>query len=206
MMQTETIDLRNKTYMPTTALSEMDTRSRILTAAQRLFRQCGYHATGINDILELAQAPKGSMYYHFPSGKEEIGVCVIEDMTANIIKLFTTSRTRSTEAMVLQVGQQLATAMEKTHYEICAIFAMFMAERKASPLLGEAVAIAYGSMVAGLQERLQADGLTLRVAHDKAITVMALLEGGSLLSHAQQDSQSFRLCVKQAAALCKITG
>jgi TetR/AcrR family transcriptional regulator, lmrAB and yxaGH operons repressor len=186
------------------APAEPDTRSRILTAAQRLFRKRGYHATGLNDILELARAPKGSMYHHFPGGKEAIGVCVIEDITRGLLGLLAQSRARSTEALLLQVGEKLTLTMEKTNYEICALFSAFAAERKSSPQLGNAVALAYEALVAAIAERLQRDGLPAKAAQDKALMVTALLEGGSMLSQAQQNSAAFRLSYKQAAALCAL--
>lgn len=180
-----------------------DTRSRILAAAQRLFRQRGYHATGLADILQLAGAPKGSMYHHFPGGKEAIGVCVIENITAGLLGLLAASRARSTEAMVLQVGAQMATVMEKTQYELCTLFAAFAAERKTSPLLGDAVARAYDALTATIEQRLKSEGHAPRAAKDTALTVTALLEGGSMLSQAQQSTTAFRLSVKQAALLCR---
>ncbi len=188
---------------PVPHATEQDTRSRILAAAQRLFRKRGYHATGLNDILLLADAPKGSMYHHFPGGKEAIGVCVIEDITRSLVALLAGSRARSTQALVTQVGGQLTVVMEKTHYEICALFSAFAIEHKTSPALGQAVGRAYAQLAALVQQRLQADGLGVRAAKDLALTVTALLEGGSLLSQAQQNSSAFRLCVKQASALCK---
>ncbi len=180
-----------------------DTRSRILTAAQRLFRQRGYHATGLADILQLAGAPKGSMYHHFPGGKEAIGVCVIENITAGLLGLLAASRARSTETMVLQVGAQMATVMEKTQYELCTLFAAFAAERKTSPLLGDAVARAYDVLTSAIEQRLRNEGHAPRAAKDTALTVTALLEGGSMLSQAQQSTAAFRLSVKQAARLCR---
>jgi TetR/AcrR family transcriptional regulator, lmrAB and yxaGH operons repressor len=186
------------------APSQPDTRSRILTAAQRLFRKRGYHATGLNDILELAHAPKGSMYHHFPGGKEAIGVCVIGEIARGLLGLVAQSRARSTEALLLQVGEKLTGTMEKTDYEICTLFSAFSAERKSSPQLGSAVALAYEALVAAIAERLQRDGLPAKAAQDKALMVTALLEGGSLLSQAQQNSAAFKLSYKQAAALCAL--
>jgi TetR/AcrR family transcriptional regulator, lmrAB and yxaGH operons repressor len=180
-----------------------DSRSRILTAAQRLFRQRGYHATGLADILQLAGAPKGSMYHHFPGGKEAIGVCVIENITAGLLGLLAGSRARSTEAMLLQVGAQMATVMEKTQYELCTLFAAFAAERKTSPLLGDAVARAYDVLTSAIEQRLRSEGHAPRAAKDTALTVTALLEGGSMLSQAQQSTAAFRLSVKLAALLCR---
>ena len=86
-----------------------DTRDRLLAAAQRLFRKHGYHATGLSDILQAAQAPKGSLYHHFPGGKEAIGVCVVEKISSSLSDLLTQSRARSTEAVVVQVGAQMPT-------------------------------------------------------------------------------------------------
>lgn len=186
-------------------VDETTTRSRILQAAQRLFRKRGYHATGLSDILELANAPKGSMYHHFPGGKEAIGVCVIEDITTALLDILQQSRARSSEALMLQAGEQLSAVMQKTNFEICALFSAFAAERAASPLLGQAVTRAYGSMIETLQARLQRDGFSPRAAQDTALMVVALLEGGSLVSQAQQSLNAFRLSVKHAAALCKVS-
>ncbi len=188
-----------------THVDPTDTRSRILQAAQRLFRKCGYHATGLNDILELAQAPKGSMYHHFPAGKEEIGVYVIENITNGLLGLFAQSRARSTQAVVQQVGEQMVIVAEKTQFEICALLSAFVAERKTSPLLGEAVATAYGRMLDALQARMVQDNMTARISKEKAQLVVALLEGGSLLAQARQDASVFRLAVKQAALMCRVS-
>jgi TetR/AcrR family transcriptional repressor of lmrAB and yxaGH operons len=47
-------------------------RAAIIAAASRLFRRQGYAGTGVNDIVALSGAPKGSLYHYFPKGKEQI--------------------------------------------------------------------------------------------------------------------------------------
>jgi TetR/AcrR family transcriptional repressor of lmrAB and yxaGH operons len=32
-----------------------------------------YHGTALHDILDMGGSPRGSLYFHFPKGKEEIG-------------------------------------------------------------------------------------------------------------------------------------
>src|SRR5437660_55171 len=49
------------------------TRERIVDASAELFRRQGYAATGIKQIVTEAQAPFGSIYHHFPGGKEQLG-------------------------------------------------------------------------------------------------------------------------------------
>lgn len=53
------------------------TRDRILEAAAELYRRQGMPATGIKQISAAAEAPYGSIYHHFPGGKEAISVEVI---------------------------------------------------------------------------------------------------------------------------------
>ncbi|QKE65800.1 TetR/AcrR family transcriptional regulator [Aquipseudomonas campi] len=38
----------------------------------------GLHGAGLNELLAQAQAPKGSLYHHFPGGKSELAVAAIE--------------------------------------------------------------------------------------------------------------------------------
>jgi len=52
-------------------------REAILAAAVSLFRQKGYAATGLADILAESGAPKGSLYHYFPGGKTEIGAAAV---------------------------------------------------------------------------------------------------------------------------------
>src|ERR1700684_4110451 len=49
------------------------TRERIIDASGELFRLQGYNATGVKQIVTAAQAPFGSLYHHFPGGKEQLG-------------------------------------------------------------------------------------------------------------------------------------
>jgi TetR/AcrR family transcriptional regulator, lmrAB and yxaGH operons repressor len=53
-------------------------RDQILEAAITLIKQSGLSGSGINQILEHSGAPRGSLYYYFPGGKQQI---VIESLT-----------------------------------------------------------------------------------------------------------------------------
>ena len=52
------------------------TRERMVESATRLFMAQGYAATGLKQIIEEGEAPRGSLYFHFPGGKEELAVAV----------------------------------------------------------------------------------------------------------------------------------
>ena len=55
-----------------------NSRQKILDTASKLFQIKGYNATGLNEILKESGSPKGSLYYYFPNGKEELAVEAIK--------------------------------------------------------------------------------------------------------------------------------
>lgn len=54
-------------------------RENLIVSAAELFRERGYHGVGLTEILAESGAPKGSFYYHFPRGKEELALAVVEN-------------------------------------------------------------------------------------------------------------------------------
>jgi TetR/AcrR family transcriptional repressor of lmrAB and yxaGH operons len=54
------------------------TREQIIETTSHLIERQGYYATGLNQIVQESGAPKGSLYYYFPEGKEELTAEAIE--------------------------------------------------------------------------------------------------------------------------------
>jgi AcrR family transcriptional regulator len=61
----------------TRAESKERTRTRLLTEAQRLFRERGYAATSLEQIADAAEVTKGAIYGHFAS-KEDLMISAME--------------------------------------------------------------------------------------------------------------------------------
>ncbi|MGN6086140.1 TetR family transcriptional regulator C-terminal domain-containing protein [Trinickia sp.] len=55
----------------------LHTRDDLLRAGVRLLHDSGYAATGVKEIVETAEVPKGSFYNHFAS-KEDFGKAVVD--------------------------------------------------------------------------------------------------------------------------------
>jgi TetR/AcrR family transcriptional regulator, lmrAB and yxaGH operons repressor len=53
-------------------------KDQIIHAACDLLESQGFHATGLNQIVKESGAPKGSLYYYFPQGKDELAEAAIE--------------------------------------------------------------------------------------------------------------------------------
>lgn len=73
------------------------TRERLVTTAAELFRRQGYAQTGVNQIIQEANATSGSFYHFFPA-KEDLLMAVV-DHIAEVFEaeIFTPAADRSTE-------------------------------------------------------------------------------------------------------------
>lgn len=60
------------------------TRERLIVAMQSALQNKGYHGVGLKELLEVAQAPKGVLYHHFPGGKAELAVASIEAVVTQL--------------------------------------------------------------------------------------------------------------------------
>ena len=53
-------------------------RAALIDTAATLFRRQGYAATGLNQILDEAGVKPGSLYHHFPQGKQQLAAAVVD--------------------------------------------------------------------------------------------------------------------------------
>lgn len=51
-----------------------DAKQKMVAAAKQLIRERGYNGTAFSDVLELSDAPRGSVYFHFPHGKAQLAI------------------------------------------------------------------------------------------------------------------------------------
>lgn len=47
-------------------------RDKMIASAARLLHEKGYHASGLSEIIQRSGAPRGSFYYYFPQGKDQL--------------------------------------------------------------------------------------------------------------------------------------
>jgi TetR/AcrR family transcriptional regulator, lmrAB and yxaGH operons repressor len=200
-----------------------DTRTRLLQAALLLFRQRGYHGVGIRDILDAAHAPKGSLYHHFPGGKDQMAVEVLERVASRIVAMIEREPAATTAAAMHGVGLRLRKWMLETSASTsrsasrsvdkpadgdegrgnaCALIASFAAEGDTAAAVAAAARQAYERIAAVIAGRLEAEGAPPRQARDTAFLVIAMLEGGGLVSQTLGEPRLFTAAIERAAALC----
>ncbi|NRA68001.1 MAG: helix-turn-helix transcriptional regulator, partial [Pseudobacteriovorax sp.] len=55
-----------------------ETKQQLISVASLMFAERGYHGVGISEILSEANVTKGSAYFHFPGGKEDLAYVCME--------------------------------------------------------------------------------------------------------------------------------
>lgn len=174
-------------------------KQHILETAARLFEKQGYHATGLNEIIRESGAPKGSLYYYFPEGKEQIGaetaLWSAEQMAGRIRRGL--AQAENPAEAVRQLAQGIAGAVEQSGFTAGGPLMMLAAESAVgSERLNAACLAAYASMQAVFTEKL---------AGEEALAefVLSTLEGAILLSRVQHSGDPLRRAGEQLYTLIK---
>jgi len=184
------------TPAPAPAPPDVPTRDRILFATAELFRRQGYHGTGLKQIVAEADAPFGSLYHHYPGGKQELGEQVIESAGAFFQALVTAvyDAESSTEDSVRAVFTGAAQTLEATDYEdACPIATVALEVASTDDRLRRATAAVFERWTEALTGQLG--------DRAKALAVIAALEGAFVLCRASRSTEAMHAAGEMAAAL-----
>jgi TetR/AcrR family transcriptional repressor of lmrAB and yxaGH operons len=162
-----------------------DSKGKTLAAAARLFRQQGYHGTALQDILAAAGSPRGSLYFHFPKGKEEIGAAAlsIAGEAARQAIAHAAETSESAEMFVIRVARGMASDLEKSGFkEGCPIATTALETSAQSDVLGAATRNAFQKWELEIKRGLFRFGIPAGEADLTATLVLSQLEGALLLA------------------------
>lgn len=177
-------------------------RRQILEAAAHLFEKQGYHATGLNEIIRDSGAPKGSLYYYFPGGKEQIGIETAlwsADQMVERIRYGLAQAENPAEAVRL-LARGIADAVERTNFAAGSPLMMLAAESAVgSENLNAACRQAYGRMRQVFTDKFSGNGQTAQF-------VLAVLEGSIFLSRVEHSGEPLRQAAEQLYTYLKETG
>ena len=162
-----------------------DSKGKTLAAAARLFRQQGYHGTALHDILAAGGSPRGSLYFHFPGGKEEIGETALtlagDAVRQAIAHAAETSETA--ELFLTRIARGMASDLEKSDFrEGCPIATTALETSAQSDTLGTATRGAFKSWENEIKRGLERFGIGSEQADLVATLVLSQLEGALLLA------------------------
>ncbi|HEX7823315.1 MAG TPA: TetR/AcrR family transcriptional regulator [Mycobacterium sp.] len=165
-------------------------RAALLSSAALLFRRQGYAATGVKQILKSAEATSGSLYHHFPDGKEQLAAAVVDivaDGVGRRLRGFLDSDLAVADIVDAWIDLIIA-GLSSDQRDGSPIEPIATEAVNASPLARTAAARAYDGWCLAVAERLRSDGWPHQVAEQTALATVALIEGALILSRIAGDT------------------
>lgn len=164
-----------------------DSKDRMVLKTAELLQKQGYSGTGLKQIIEESGTPRGSLYFHFPGGKEALAVAALQyacDAQVNAINRAFHQTSTAVEAMVTLVGMVRDHLVNSNFREGCPISTVSLEAAGTSEPLQRTCSEAFETWRALFEERLVAEGHPVDQVGERALIVLAMIEGGLLLSRA----------------------
>jgi TetR/AcrR family transcriptional regulator, lmrAB and yxaGH operons repressor len=182
-------------------------RGAIVRAAATLFRRNGYAATGINEIAEVSGAPKGSLYYYFPDGKDQIAEAAVRFAGAGVVatldKLALEHDTAA--AMIRAYCKLLAGWMAKSGFrDGCPIATTLLEAAPQSAGMTVAGREAFAGWCAVISRALIRDGFGKTEATRLATLTVSSIEGALILARVEVSARPIEDVAKALAGALQV--
>ena len=172
-----------------------DSRSRMIHAAAELFCQRGYHATTFSDVVRESGAPRGSTYFHFPGGKQELAREAIARAGDQIEETVDEAARHADDpgSLIRALAQILASRLERAGYQSgCAIATMFLELAPRDEEFSADFDSVFARWRAALITRFEPLGLAPGRAAVLADLTISAFEGALILSRAARSTEPFK--------------
>lgn len=165
------------------------TKQRMLDSAVLLLRERGAAGVTVDAILAHSGAPRGSVYHHFPGGRNEMLLGAIrlagDYIAAMVDGSVTDGNVQETVARLVRFWKR---ALTKTDYRAgCPVVAMAIDSRESVPDAAELVREIFARWQASLAEVLSANGFAADRARRLATLIVSAVEGAVILCRAHRD-------------------
>ena len=169
-----------------------NSKERIVIKTAELLQRQGYSGTGLKQIIEESGAPRGSLYFHFPGGKEQLAVAAIGyacNAQVKAIQAAFEQTSTAVEAMVTLIGTARDRLEESNFSEGCPIATVVLETAATSEPLQRTCRHALETWSELFSQRLVAEGHLAEDASRRALTVLTMIEGALVLSRAYRSTE-----------------
>jgi TetR/AcrR family transcriptional repressor of lmrAB and yxaGH operons len=179
-------------------------RQPIIDAAVTLFRRQGFARTGLNDIVEVSGAPKGSLYHYFPLGKASIAVAAVEEAGARVAATMDqlASECSSTGELLRSHARLLAGWMRSSGFRNgCPITTVLLELAPRERGVTDAGRRAYAARVSILSRKLGEDGFGKARADALAVLCTSALQGALIQARVERSGRPIEVTASELARL-----
>lgn len=162
----------------------------MLESAADLFHTQGYHATGLNQLVSAGGTPKGSLYFHFPGGKEQLtaeAVTISGERLAQLLRQLLDAAPDPGAAIASVVNALSRNLTESDFERGCPIATVAMDAGRESPRIRDACVTGYSSWQQVIADYLVAQGFDTERASTLSVLALSAIEGALLLAKLNKD-------------------
>jgi TetR/AcrR family transcriptional repressor of lmrAB and yxaGH operons len=163
------------------------TRKKLVDATGDLLRRQGFHATGLSDIVAESGAPRGSLYFYFPGGKDELARAALEaagaEWRARIGAVVAAAV--DLDAAIAAIVELLGDDLEASKFENGCPVAAVALETTSKPV-HDAIVAHYAEWQRAITQHLVANGFAAAPARQLAVVALSAIEGALLLARVQK--------------------
>ncbi|MDX8520964.1 TetR/AcrR family transcriptional regulator [Mesorhizobium dulcispinae] len=181
-----------------------DTRTRMIEATALLIRQRGYHGTSLNDILSASGAPRGSLYFHFPGGKDQLVVEVTRDSVAKVTERLGADLAAESDPAVAvrHIYRSVEQMLEENQFSLgCPVAPVVLDAPNDVPDLAEICRAAFEQWIGLLRLAFVRAGVPEHRAQALALLVESSLEGLMVIARATRDRSALAVVADEVVAL-----
>lgn len=150
---------------------------KLIECAAELFMKNGYNATGINDILAVAELPKGSFYFHF-SSKKDLAIEVSNYFDNKINEwIIATSKGKSWDEFITDLLQQMISGAEKNKHYGCPFAVLGLEIAFSEPDISEQYNKSIKRLISVFKEVFEFSGIAVDDSEEIANKAFAMYEG-----------------------------
>ena len=161
------------------------TRARLTAATATLLQRQGYHGTGLAEIVAESGAPRGSLYFYFPGGKEELACAALRGSGDEWRRRLETVIDEQPDLgqAITAVCAELAVELASSDFAHgCPLATVALEASVTSDAVRATVAAHYTGWIDAISARLLVHGFGAEAARSLAGFTLAAIEGGLLLA------------------------
>ena len=167
-----------------------------------LIAERGIHGTSIADVLERSGAPRGSVYYHFPGGKDEMVLAAMEYMATEGRAPIQAMKGWDVAAIVTGFVNLWRGVLKNSDYAAGCASAGVATSADTEELRAAARKV-FETWTADLTALFEATGMPANRAQDLAWMLFASTEGAVIFARSERSMRALDLVESQLHALAR---
>lgn len=188
-------------------MQRSDSQARIRHEAAELLSRDGYNGMGLKALSQATGLPAGSLYHHFPGGKDEIAATAIVETAEAIAQLLEALLADGvTDAAIGRMFAFMAERLASTDFVAgCVVGTPALDDPTPVPRVLGACASSFERLAEPIVAAFVREGRSTEDARTMATTLLSAYEGATVLARAQRSREPLAAAAESMSRLVALT-